>query len=789
MIPFFLFFLSGFSSLVYEVVWSRMLVLVFGNTTLATSIILSSYMAGLALGGFFWGRNSRGRKRGFLTLFGLLEFSIGIYALLFPILIRGVIPIEIWLSGNASLGFYPLAVLRGIFCFALILPPTFLMGGTFALISGHLVRNRDEIGRDAALLYGLNTTGAVLGAGISGFFLVRELGHSGSILLASSVNLLVGAAAIWIGRSRDVTFVGIADKEPGFSVSGYAVSPSLFRFVLIGLGLSGFCGLSYEVLWTRLLLLMVDNSIYSFTAILVVFLLGIAIGSLLVAPLARRLKNPVLALGISQLGIGFIAYFFPFFVRIGAVQGTVQYYAFLCQLIFVIVLVPSILMGMALPLAIWICAAGRQTEAAAEIGTFYAVNTLGGVIGSLAAGFLLIPVLGQQKASLLLPVINWLVGGMLVWYSLEGFLRQGLSAGFAALLVLGLFLFPNDLLREKYGALVPGGRMVFYKEGLAATATILDRPGGERTLFLNGIPQVRNDRTSMKTFKLMGALPCLLHEKPEHGLAITFGAGITSGAMAGFVETLDCVELVAEAPEIADYFSAENGQVLKNGKVSIHINDARHYLLTTPKRYSVIVADATHPRGYDSWVLFTREFYGLLKERLEPGGIFTQWVPFHGMNLEQYMAIVKTFQSAFPNSSIWTVDFAHSVLLGCTGPDKIDFGRMAERISGAGGILKPVGLEDPFALLSHFCIGKAGMERMLAKHPGIITDDSPRHLFFPLGATFGEQYGQWPEENARYVEQHAESVIPYLTNLGDAEKQKISTLNRLRMKRKNPWSK
>ncbi|PKN64748.1 MAG: hypothetical protein CVU57_13095 [Deltaproteobacteria bacterium HGW-Deltaproteobacteria-15] len=785
-LPFFLFFLSGFSSLVYEVVWSRMLVLVFGNTTLATSLILGSFMAGLALGSYFWGKHFLYWKRRPLFLFGLLEVSTGIYALLLPMLINGATPIEIWLAGNLSLGFYPHAILRGFLCFVLILPPAFLMGGTFAVISGHLIRNRQKIGRDAALLYGLNTAGAVLGAGLSGFILVRELGHGGSTLLASGINFCVGAAAFCIDRMGDQSVGSFAEKEPVPLGSRQTGSDAVFKVVLIGLGVSGFCGLCYEVLWTRLLLLMVDNSVYSFTVILSVFLSGIAIGSLLLAPFAKRLSNPTLVFGLSQLGIGLIAYFFPFFVQIRSVHGTVQYYAFLCQMIFLMVLLPAILMGMALPLALCIRSAGKESKVAAEIGTLYAVNTLGGVVGSLAAGFFLIPFLGLQKTSLLLPVMNWLVGGTLVWYSLEGLPRKSLSTGIAAILLAGLFLSPQDLLKEKYAALAPGSRMIFYKEGVAATATIMDRPNGERTLFLNGIPQVRNDRTSLKTFKLMGALPCLFHEKPSKGLAITFGAGITSGTMASFVDTLDCVELVAEAPEIAEFFSAENGDVLKNGKVSLHINDARHFLLTSPKRYEVIVADATHPRGYDSWILFTKEFYELLKGRLEPGGIFSQWVPFHGMDLEQYMAIVKTFQSVFPNSSIWIIDHAHSLLFGFTGQEKMDFGRMVQRISGAGEILKPVGLEDPFTLLSHFSMGKGGMEKMLAKFPGIITDDSPRHLFFPLGATFGEQYGQWPKENALYIQQYSESMVPYLSNIGDSEEQRIANLNRLRVKRTKP---
>jgi spermidine synthase len=559
-------------------------------------------------------------------------------------------------------------------------------------------------------------------------------------------------------------------------------------FAVLCVAVSGFCGLSYEVLWTRLLILVVDNSVYSFTAILVGFLLGMAVGSLLLSPLMKKLSKPLLALGLAQMAAAFCAYLLPFTIQVESVRGSVQYYSFLVQGVLFMVLLSATLTGMTLPLAVGVF---RSTEGHVErrLGYLYAVSAVGGVAGALAGGFVLIPLLGLQKSLLLLNSLQWLSGGAILFFLLRGAPRAVACAWAGALLLLGLWTVPGDLIRGKYGPLVPEGRMIFYREGLAATAAVFDQPNGERVLYLNGIPEVSNDRTSVRTFRMMGALPCLVHKNPARALAITFGAGITSGTMVHFVERLDCVEMVGESRAIAEYFAAENGEVLKNKKVALYINDARHYLLTTAKTYAVIVADATHPRGYDSWVLFTREFYELVKKRLEPDGVFSQWVPLHGMNLEQYLSVVRTFHSVFPGASIWAIDRSHTILLGARKPGKIDFDRLAAGIAapGARDDLRRSGLHNPFAFLSHFIMGEVEMKRMLQGSTGLITDDSPRHLFFPAGATFGDQYGRWPEENYLHLLQYEESVVPYLSPLGEKETEVRNTLGRLKMQRRRSF--
>lgn len=244
--------------------------------------------------------------------------------------------------------------------------------------------------------------------------------------------------------------------------------------------------------------------------------------------------------------------------------------------------------------------------------------------------------------------------------------------------------------------------------------------------------------------------------------------------MAISADKVDCVELVGAAPEIAQYFSRENNGIMERTGISLHINDARHYLLTTPKRYSVIVADATHPRSYDSWILFTKEFYELVRKRLEPDGIFCQWIPLHGMDLKQYMAIVQTFFAAYPHTSIWTIGEEYSLLVGTPETLRIDFTRFVKKIlkKEMRYDLMKVGLENPFRFLTHFTVGEKGVEKMLRRFPAVITDDSSQHLFFKITATPEEMYDKWLSLNYQQLYLHRESILSHLTNMGRTESQR-----------------
>jgi spermidine synthase len=775
------FFASGGCGLIYQVVWSRMLVLVLGNTTLAATTILAAFMAGLALGSHYWGRSISYRPRDALPVFGRLEILTGIFALIFPFLLKLLPPAEVWLSGGG--GGHSQVALRFGLTFFLLLAPTFLMGGTLAVLGQAFIVDRAGFGPGAALLYGINTLGAVIGAFLAGFFLIKYLGHNGSLFLAASVNLAVGGGSLLLARHG--AWSRAADSTPAKGRRAKRerrVTATVYWLVLVGIGLSGFCTLAYEVLWTRLLILVADNSVYSFTAILMAILSGLALGSLILAPLFRRIGNPLPYLALAEVGLGLSAFCLPWFIELGPIDRDLPYWQFLLAKMPLFTLVPAIFAGAALPLAADICRS-RRDQTGRSLGAAWAANTLGGVGGAVAAGFFLIPTMGFHSSSLLLPAINLAVGSILLAVWLRGRLALIPITAAVLLAALGWRLMPPDFFALKYAQLEPSGNMVYYDEGQAATVSIFDRPDASTVLFLNGIPEVDNSQDSLRTFKLMGILPGLLHPQPSRALMVTFGAGITSSAATLFSDRVDCVDLVEQYRAIATHFSSANGQVLARPGLTMHIDDARHFLATNQRRYSIIISDATHPRSYDSWVLFTSEFYELVKTRLEEDGIFCQWAPFHGLSPDLYLSLVRTFSQAFPHTSIWNIGGAYSLLVATPQPLAVDFNRLTERLGDnyIRSQLRSVDLAGPLDVLSHFLMGEDNVKKLCSQAPWLIRDNQPAQLFFPFQASLREQYETWPLENYRTVRKLKESVVPYLTNVGrsDLERSKIMDVVRM----------
>ncbi len=766
-----LFGMSGLCSLMYEVVWSRMLVTVMGNTAIATSTILSAFMAGLALGSFYWGRRSATRCLRPLAVFGGLEIAAGLSALLVFQCIQGILPLEVWISQITGKGYYTQIVVRFLLSFCLLLVPTFCMGGTFAVISKHLIGAQGGFGRNTALLYGINTAGALLGAFLAGFLMIKHFGHSGSIWCAAALNVAVGTCAILVGLRLRLPEARAETSSACAPAYGLPLRRTV-RVVVLGIAASGFCALAYQVLWTRLLILVLDNSIYSFTIILMAFLAGIAGGSFCVAPLFRHIKDPVKLFAGIQFCLALSAFLFPFGIQQQPRTPDMSYLRFLLNTIPLSILVPTLFMGMSLPVGATIYQLWKHT-AGESLGSILAANTVGAVAGAITACFLFAPRLGFRTSLLLLTGINLAIAAAVVGVHAR---RRYLFAAVGIMIVTGWFgitILGPDYFARTYAALEPDSRLIYYHEGLATTATIFERPDATRALYLNGIPEVATDMASIRTFKLMGALPGLLHSNPESALMITFGAGIAAATAALFVPRLECVDLADQVREIASYFAPLNDSIHTNNKLSLHIDDARHYLTNSTKTYAIIISDATHPRVYDSWVLFTRNFYDLVKQRLGPQGIFLQWVPFHGLTLEQYMAIIKTFSESFEHPSIWRIAQAHSLLLATPGPLRIDFASLCQKISEPEirQNLQQAGLEDPFDILQCFSMSSENVKAMLAPFHQVLTDNSPANLFFPFRASFKEQYDSWPLGNSEQIRSYEESVMPYIENIGGSAEQ------------------
>jgi len=759
-----LFFLSGISGLVYQLVWTRMLVLVFGNTLLATSTVLSSFMAGLAIGSYFFGRYIDQQPRQLIKIYGYLEIGIGLYALAFPWLLKAAEPFYMWLYAGAEGNMVLLNLVRFSICFVLIAIPTAFMGATLPVLVKRFVQGGHSLGRQVGFLYGLNTAGAVAGCVATGFLLLRTLGMQKTTMVAVAINVGVGLIALLLARKEPV---GEAEETPVESVTASSTEGPLYdtwtiRMVLVAIGISGFCALAYEVLWARMLNLFLQNNVYSFTLVIATFLLGIAIGSLLYSNLLSRLENRIALFVLLEVGIGLYAYATPFiFDWLNQTLFLKQSDALTMAKTSIIMIAPTILMGIAVPLAMQICQRGPHREGS-SVGTVYAVNTVGSILGAFVAGFVLIPTVGLHRGLIAMASLNVLAGLLVLLPSAPRQRRPVWVGGFVVGIVLLFVLAPPTLFLNLYDKAQPNAEILHYKEGKIANVVVYDFfKAGYKDLFLNRVEEASSRLWHVQLFKMLGIMPVMMHEAPDDALMVAFGAGMAAGACANQVSSLDCVDLNPDIEEVAEVFTHENLDVINNPKLNKIVNDGRNALLLSSRRYSLIISDATNPKMFDSWTLYTREFYELVQSRLKPGGVFCQWVliPLPGDSIK---IILKTFQTVFPHSSFWCIyGSSQCMMLGLPERMELDYQELSERLEpvlGPSGLAE-YGIEDTEKFLSYLWLGEDELEASLEGFDRISTDDLPH-------AQFQVDRGFEGKRASLDLLEHQATPAAYLTHLG-----------------------
>ena len=772
-IIFVLFFFSGMSGLVYQIVWTRMLVLIFGNTMLATSTVLSAFMAGLAAGSYVFGKYADKHPRGLLRVYALLEGGIGIFALIFPLLLSLVGPVYTALYRGLAGNLLAINLIRFLICFLLIAVPTFLMGATLPVLIKRFVKGTQSIGRYVGFLYGLNTAGAVVGSMICGFLFLRLLGMRGATLLAVAVNLMVALMAWILGKEDAGSQAPGASLDAGDTVelkpsSAPVTSAAATKLVLIGIGISGFCALAYEVFWTRMLNLFFHNTVYSFTTILATFLTGIALGSLIYSKFLSRIANRVWLFVWVEIGIGIFAYLTPFiFTLLYNPLFSKSAGIFTILQSAVIMIGPTVLMGIALPLAVQICQRGKDREGD-SVGTVYAVNTIGSIIGAFAAGFLLMPNLGIQRSVAVVVSFN-ILAGFLVLIALVPQKKRWIY-GFSLIVILAVSFIaaPTTIFRHLYAKKQATADLMHYKEGKIANVVVYDfYKNGYIDLYLNGIEEASSRLWHVQLFKLLGSLPPVLHPQPDDAIMVAFGAGMSAGTTVDLVNHFECAELNPDIYEEAELFKKENRDVIHNPKLNMVFNDGRNHLLLSPKKYSLIISDATNPLTFDSWTLYTREFYELCRSKLKPGGIFCQWVPIP-LPSDAIKVILRTFKTVFPHTSFWVIyGSSQCLMLGTPERLQIDYQDFSQKLPQA---LKTCDftsydVNTPEKFLSFFMLGEDELEKYLEGFHKINTDDLPDAQF----------HGGHNKEGIRTcleMLKYQDTIMPYLTNLGE-EKTKV----------------
>ncbi len=754
-----LFFLSGMTSLIYEVIWVREFGLVFGITTYAVSTVLAAFFAGLALGSYAAGRIIDRTRLHPLVVYGVMEGIIGVYALLLPLFLNGVEASYPFVYSRVGESFTLFTLFRFLVSFVLLAIPTTLMGATLPVLSKLMVDREDVLGVNVGRLYAVNTFGAVTGTFTAGFVLIPAIGVTTTTLLAALGNFLLVVVALLISTSPDLAMKQTA--EEGVASAPPAPLGRGSKAILVLAFTSGLAIIALEVVWTRTLVLVLGSTTYAFSTMLTAVLVGIALGSAVFAPLADRSGNRAAwVAGLLFAGGGFavlgpaILNRLPF-VFLNLYDWAYGVWALVVAtqfaVCFLLVFIPTFFSGGSFPILVRMYSRGEDSVGR-TVADVYAINTVGGILGSLIAGFVLIKYLGLQPSLTLAAIILMLVGGTLAvaiaapWTAL----RRGIGAAavLAAVITLTFYhpRFDTKLLFAGWGPYAGGyyvsrlggytvdvtdrhmQRLLYHKEGVTASVDVMESAWGDKIISVNAKPVATTYLYDMRTLRMLGHLPALLHPNPKEALVIGLGAGVSIGIIASYpsIEKVTTVELCEEVERGTAHFAEWNHNLLDNPKLELVINDGANYVKATRNQYDIISCDPIHPFVAGAGTLYSHEHWEISKERLREGGILAQWLPLYHLSPYDFATIVGTFVDVFPDATLWFCGI-DTVLVGTKGELNIDLDRMRTHMSDPTVMadLLSMGVHTPADVLGWYIAGPDELRDM-----GM---DAPRnHTNFPI---------------------------------------------------------
>ena len=750
-----LFFLSGACTLVYQVVWVRMLVLVFGTGAFAVSTVLAAFMAGLALGSFYFGRLA---DKSETTCASTLSSNWGIRRLCpnFPLNPE-------WAGRNPHLALPATGVDALCLC-AHALPALFSRpahshyanGGTLPILIRFATRHMSQVGWSVGPCMPPIRSEPPAGSGIAAYLTIEYLGISGTTTVAVVGNVLIAVFSLaWSRRLSDSAEpyrVSLGQSNNAQQKNPPALPNWLVQLTLLVFCASGFTALGYEVLWTRVLTMILGlSTAQSLSIILIAFLFGLALGGAIASRFVGAGPDLLIAFGAIEILLGllvispsahsaFSTHFIPY---LSALTSWTGYLFATATLVFSIALIPTCLMGLLFPLVGQLNVTHLKTLGT-KIGKVYAVNSLGSIAGAFSAGFLLIPLLGTERAVQALAWTNIALGALLLLVHPNASSRFklpaiGLPVGAVLLLTWAM---PSNLFVALFTNTEKDSELVYYREGTAGTVTVQQMSHGNRILKVNGMGEVPTDHASIKIFRLLGNLPMILHSDPRQVLVIAFGGGITlNSVLLHQPERVDCVEVVPGVVEAADFFARYNNYVFNRvgtDRLRLIHGDGRNHVMRTPERYDIIIADATHPGTADSWVLYTEEFYQLCRRRLKKEGFIAQWIPLHGLAVADYEMLLRTFRAVFPHATLWLTD-KYSIVLGANQPQHIDFELLIQRLSAAAlqESLQEVDLADPVSFAGTLALDERAFADYAGHGPFEHRRPTPYKLYRPQARGYG----------------------------------------------------
>jgi len=690
---------SGCSALVYEIVWFQLLRLVIGSSAVSLGVLLGTFMGGMCLGSIALPRVIPARWHP-LRVYALLELGIGIIGI---VLLFGIPYVSRLYAENVGHGL-PGILLRGAVCAACLLPPTVLMGATLPAIARWMETTPRGVSQ-LGFFYGANIAGAVFGCLLAGFYLLRVHDTATATYVAATIN---GAVALVSLGLAALSSYGTSIEESS-QLPSTARAPDAWT-AYAAILLSGLCALGAEVIWTRQLSLMLGATVYTFSIILAVFLIGLGIGSSVSAYLSRGTVRPRVALGWCQLlltaAIAWSAYALAKSLPFWPIQpslATSPWFTFQLDLMRTIwaILPATCLWGASFPLAL-AAVASRGQDPGRLVGGVYAANTFGAIVGAIGFSMLVIGWLGTQTAQQVViglsAVAALLMFGPLVyrawrarWSRFGEAITLVALAGFASGFIWIVPRAPRGLIA--YGRNLPECidqlDFVYVGEGMNASIAVSKSDNGVRNLHVSGKVVASSEPQDMRLQRMLGHLPALIHPQPRSVLVVGCGAGVTAGSFALHpdVERIVICEIEPLIPPAAEkYFGPENYHVLTDPRVEVVHDDARHYIVTTSEKFDIITSDPIHPWVKGAAALYSVEYFELCKRRLNPGGVVTQWVPLYETTSDAVKSEMATFFDVFPDGTIWSSDISEKgydvVLLGRDADAKIDLDQLQQRLDG-----------------------------------------------------------------------------------------------------------
>jgi spermidine synthase len=738
---------SGAAGLVYQLLWAKQLSLVVGADVFAVTTAVSAFFAGLAVGGFLLGRWADRWERPGLLYCGL-EAGIALLGVGSTLVLATAT--GWWTRLESALGWA-----AWLAPFALVGLPAALMGGTLPVLTRFVAPSGERVDAAGGRLYAANTAGAILGALATPFLLIPRLGILGASLAAASLNLLAAGGALGLLRGRPAPRASLAARQPPVSLP------------LALYGLAGGVALGYEVVWTHAIVQWTSTRTFAFAIVLGAYLVALSLGSAVSARRVSRLGDPWGWFGGLIATAGLVAllemtllgdWLTPLQVRAatwtfgltGSEASAMS--ARFATAALAVVLLPTLMLGAAFPIVLRLVAdadhPGRDT------GRVLAVNTAGGIVGTLLTGFVLVPALGVERALGALALVAAAIGGAAVLRgsNVQALARAGTLVVAAAAVATIVALPPDHLARQL--ARSRGGELVYHEASAGGSVAVITQGASRnsfRRLYIQGVSNSGDSLPSIRYMRLQALLPLVIHRgEPRSALVIGLGTGITAGGLLQYpgLETRVCAELLPAVVHAAEHFRGNFGAA-SSPALEIRIADGRRELARSEQRYDLITLEPPPPSAAGVVNLYSRDFYRLAARRLQPDGLFAQWLPLPTQTDADTRSLVRSFLDVFDHATLWTTELHETLLVGSLTPIELDAARIQQRFAEpkVAAALTEAGVGSAAAVVATWVTDRAGLERYAGDAPAV-TDDRPRI-----------EYGPWvlPDDFAKTVD-HVLSV-------------------------------